>query len=102
MPRFLPQALQHVAGAARQLGNLLGPWLGALFPALLHEGFDLQAALLPALVHALAAGPRGDAAPAGKAALLGGFLKEPQLCAPSWPPGQSLHWLASAGDARDR
>lgn len=71
--RLSPQALQHVAGAAGKLGGVLGPWLGALFPALLREGFDLHAALLPALVHAIAAGPRGDGAPAGAWLLMGGL-----------------------------
>ena len=54
--------MQRIAAASNLIRDLIGPFCSTLATALLERGFDLGREVLPAIMHALAAGP-GAAAP---------------------------------------
>ena len=51
------QAMQRIAAASNLIRDLIGPFCSTLAVALLERGFDLGREVLPAIMHALAAGP---------------------------------------------
>ena len=54
--------MQRIAAASSLIRDLIGPFCSTLAVALLERGFDLGREVLPAIMHALAAGP-GTAVP---------------------------------------
>ena len=56
------QAMQRIAAASNLIRDLIGPFCPTLATALLERGVDLGREVLPAIMHALAAGP-GPATP---------------------------------------
>lgn len=55
--RLHAQAMQRIAAASNLIRDLIGPFCSTLAAALLERGFDLGREVLPAIMHALAAGP---------------------------------------------
>ena len=49
--------MQRIAAASNLIRDLIGPFCSTLATALLERGFDLGREVLPAIMHALAAGP---------------------------------------------